>query len=67
MKDYNINFEIYGKKMKTTVKAKDIPEAKDNIRNKIIFHKVVEKKDTDFENIKSMMNEIIDILGGNKK
>jgi len=44
MKRYIIYFELYGKKMKTTVSATSEEEAKKVIFNKINFHKVVEKE-----------------------
>ena len=37
---YTVYFEIYGKKLKTEVNAKNEMEAKETIKNKIIFHKL---------------------------
>ena len=44
MKNYTIYFEIYGKKMRTTVSAENKEKAKDVVRNKIYFHIVEEIK-----------------------
>lgn len=46
-KQYEVWFEVYGKKMKTTVLAKHEIEAKDLIRKQIIFYKLEESKPTD--------------------
>jgi len=40
MKNYTVYFEIYGKKLKTTVMANNREHAEEIIRNKIIFHKI---------------------------
>lgn len=45
---YTIYFEIYGKKMKTTVQARNETEAKETIKNKIKFIKIVKDNDIDF-------------------
>ena len=42
MKNYKIYFEFYGKKMQTTVKAKNEHDAMDIVKNKIKFFKVFE-------------------------
>jgi hypothetical protein len=41
MKKYEVYFEIFGKKLKTTVDADNREQAKRIIRDKIIFHKIV--------------------------
>ena len=46
-KQYEVWFEVYGKKMKTTVLAKHEIEAKELIKKQIIFYKVEESKPTD--------------------
>ena len=43
MKTYTVYFEIFGKKMKTTLKAESELQARVDIRNSITFHKVVEQ------------------------
>ena len=50
MKEHKIYFELFGKKMCTTVTANSRDQAKEIIREKIIFHKieVAKNKDDDF-------------------
>jgi ASC-1-like (ASCH) protein len=40
MKTYIVYFEIFGKKMKTEVKAHDPAKARQKVIDKLIFHKV---------------------------
>lgn len=40
MKTYQVYFEMFGKKMKAEIKAKSEADAKQQVINKIIFHKV---------------------------
>ena len=40
MNEYIIYFEIFGKKMKTTVLAESKQHAKTNILDSVIFHKI---------------------------
>lgn len=42
--EYVVYFEIFGKKMKTVITAPDKKGAEKAVKDKIIFHKVVEKK-----------------------
>jgi len=44
MKEYTIFFELFGKKMKTTIHALSEERAKERLKEKIIFHKVEEVK-----------------------
>ena len=39
-KKYTVYFEIFGKKMKTEVKAHDPAKARQKVIDKLIFHKV---------------------------
>jgi len=48
MKEHIVYFELFGKKMKTTVIAKDKEQAKKIIRDKIIFHKILDLNSDDF-------------------
>lgn len=48
MKQYTIYFEIFGKKMKTTIYADSIADAKNKLKEKIIFHKIEENNPIDF-------------------
>lgn len=41
MKNFDVWFELYGKKMKTVIKADSMADAQSKIRNSIIFHKTV--------------------------
>jgi len=72
MKDFEICFELYDKKMKTTVSAFNETAAKKIIQDKIIFHKITEITD-DHTNVKDFMgnnetfNNLMDILGMNNK
>jgi len=59
MKNFVVFFEIFGKRMKTTVRAKTEKEAKDIVAKRIIFHKVEIE-----EEIYSPDNFIMDFFGG---
>ena len=48
MKEYTIYFKIFGKKMKTTIYADSISEAKNKLKEKIIFHKIEENNPIDY-------------------
>lgn len=45
MKQHTVYFELYGKKMKATVKAFSKEHAMEIIRDKIVFHKVEDLND----------------------
>jgi hypothetical protein len=61
MKTYIIYFEIFGKKMKTIIEADSKSEAKQKVKNKIIFHKIDGEKDNvkndniDLDGLKNML------------
>jgi hypothetical protein len=59
MKNFVVFFEIFGKKMKTTLRAKSEKEAKDIVAKRIIFHKVEVE-----EEIYSPDNFIMDFFNG---
>jgi len=67
MKNYIVYFEIFGKKMKTTEPAETMTEAKQNVIDKIKWHKITEKPQDEFNQSIDMLEDIIDILGGKKK
>lgn len=46
MNEYKVYFEIFGKKMVTTIWADSREKAKEIVRSKIIFHKIDNKDDT---------------------
>ena len=66
MKDFDVYFELFGKKMKTTVFAEDKNAAELAVKNKIIFHKIEESK-SDFNKIDGFFGDIGDILGVKEK
>jgi hypothetical protein len=45
MKKYEIYFELFGKKMKTTITAPTKDVAKQIVKDKIIFHKIEREPD----------------------
>lgn len=55
---YEVYFEIFGKKMKTTIEANNPKDAEYLVRGKIIFHKVEIKDD--------IINHFGSIFGFNK-
>jgi len=55
MKAFEVWFEIYGKKLKTTIKADSMADAQAKIRQSIIFHKTTLcESDKDVEFLKGM-------------
>lgn len=66
MKNYDVYFEIYGKRMKTTVFAENEGAAKEKIKSKIIFHKVVLKPNDEFNEIDNILNKMNDFFQGKK-
>jgi hypothetical protein len=74
MKDFEISFELFGKKMRTTISATNESNAKKIILDKIIFHKIVVKNDNnsddylnDFMGNDETFKNLMDIFGMNKK
>ena len=47
MNKYTIYFEMFGRKMKTTVEGLDESDAKESLERKIIYHKIVLTEDND--------------------
>ena len=45
MRPFIVYFELFGKKMKVEIMAESSDDAKEKVRRKIKFHKVVERKD----------------------
>jgi len=54
MKIYKVYFEIYGKKLKVEIKANSLSEAKEKVKNSIIFHKV-DLFDEDLQSIRNFI------------
>jgi len=52
---YLVKFEIYGKRLKTTVEANSPEEAKREVLKRLIWHSV-EPKDPMVENLKNLFN-----------
>ena len=66
-KEYTVWFELFGKKMKTVVIARDEEDAKKTIQKKIIFHKF-EGRPTNgvFSGVMDKFDEIMDLLKDKK-
>ena len=62
MKRYTVYFELFGKKMKTTVDAVNELQAQEYIRNQVIFHKVQQAAPTDDD----VFNFLFDSFNKNK-
>ena len=66
MKTYIIYFEIFGKKMKTIIEADSKSEAKQNVKDKIIFHKIEGENDGVNDDVKNQnfdLDGLKDFLG----
>ena len=59
-RNYIVFFEIFGRRMKTTVLAENEEQAKRKVIDKLVFHKVVIKQGDDF-------NDVMEILDGVSK
>ena len=78
MNNYLVYFEIYGKKLKTTVEAIDESDAKSIVAEKIIFHKIVPIETNEHDNddygdafnkmfgSDETLNNLMDMLGISK-
>ena len=68
MSKYTVYFELYGKKMKTTVEAENEEQAKNKITNKIKFYKVELKEglNEDLNNDSGFISYLSDILNPKK-
>lgn len=60
MKRYTVYFEIYGKKMKTTVEAIAPEVAREIVKNKLVVLKIEENRTTD------AFSYLFDIVNGKK-
>lgn len=60
-KDYTVYFEIYGKKLKVIILAESESEARQLVKDKIIFHKI-EKTKSAFNECVNSMEDILNIL-----
>lgn len=67
-KNHIVFFELYGKKMMTTILAYNQEDAKQRIKDRIIFHKVGLSYNNDaFNEATDAIDMINHILGGKKK
>ena len=63
MKKYSIWFELYGKKMKTVVVAENEQKAIEELKNKIVFHRVKEAGGDDyFDKAIEVIDKFINVL-----
>ena len=68
MEYFDVYFELYGKKMKTTVYAHNKTGAKKIIREKIVFHKIVKKVEEECNPFSdTTFKDLLDMLGMNNK
>ena len=58
-KNYNVYFEIYGKKMKAKVLAENEIQAKQKVKDKVIFYKAEIDKNDDYNKSIDMMDELL--------
>jgi len=66
-KNYDVYFELFGKKMRTTVLAQNEADAKTKVKAKIIFYKVNETPNNEFNQAASMLDEMLNIFKGKTK
>lgn len=66
MTNYEVFFELYGKKLKTSILAENEMTAKEIVRNKIIFHKVVLKPAFGLGD-EDIFSNLMDIFQGKKR
>lgn len=62
-----VYFELYGKKMKTEVRADSFYAAQCKVKDQIIFHKTEEKPLTDAEKMQENMDWFMSALNGKSK
>lgn len=65
-KKYDVYFELYGHKMKTSVFAETESQAMNVVRNKIKFNKVYADPNNTFNQADSKVDELMNIFGMNK-
>lgn len=61
-KNFTVYFEMFGRKMKTTVLAENEQQAKSQVFLKIKFHSVQETKDDTFNDIMDALGNLHDFL-----
>ena len=60
MKEFVVYFELFNKKMKTTVAASTEDEAKSIVANKIIFHKIEQVNNQPIIDSYNLINDIFE-------
>jgi|GEM_PF-1593282 len=65
--NYNVYFEIFNKKLKTTILAESEEKAKQAILNNVIFHKIVIDNKDSLKQTMDTFDNIMDILKIKKK
>lgn len=58
MKNHTVYFEFFGKKMKTQILAKDQEDAKQKIKEKIKFEKIVADTSKFFDDLNDHLNRL---------
>lgn len=61
---FKVYFELFGKKMVTTVEASNEKEAQEKVRSKIIFHKT---QDVFWDDMDKQFEQLMNVLGAKKK
>lgn len=61
MRNYDVFFEMFGRKMRMRVLAENETTAKEMVKDKIIFHKVTKPDDT-FNQCVDMIDDMIDLV-----
>jgi len=61
-RNYTVYFQIYGKKMKTTVLASSIEEAKNKVISKLIIDKVEVAQNDYFNKAMETIDEMLDFI-----
>lgn len=61
-RNYTVYFQIYGKKMKTTVLASSSEEAKNKVISKLIIDKVEVDQSDDFNKAMDTIDEILNFI-----
>lgn len=61
-KNFTVYFEIFGKKMKVKILCFNDVEARQIVRNKIKFHKVILDKSDGFNQATDVIDDIMNII-----
>lgn len=63
MKNYDVYFELYGKKMKAKILASSITDAKQKVIDKITFHKIVPTPKDEFNEANDVLDRMKNMFG----